>query len=241
MGKRGPAKQFTDEELRERRRARDRARHAANTDRMRAKNRAYHHANREQELARNRAFREENAAAIAATKKRLRSENAERLKLERRLHREATHAARLAYERARRESGADKENQKAWRERNAERERQRLAAWTKANAPKVRAKVARRRAQKLRATPAWADHDAIARIYDECVRVSRETGIPHEVDHFYPLISPIMCGLHVETNLRIVPRRVNRAKNNRVVEESLDEATFRIPDRPPREGAVAGL
>ena len=47
-------------------------------------------------------------------------------------------------------------------------------------------------------------------------RVGYETTeIKWEVDHIVPIKSKIVCGLHTEQNLRIVPRRVNRSKNNR--------------------------
>lgn len=64
------------------------------------------------------------------------------------------------------------------------------------------------------AMPAWVDRVAMEAIYAEAVRISRETGIPHEVDHIFPLQGKTVCGLHVETNLRVVTRSVNRAKSN---------------------------
>ena len=41
------------------------------------------------------------------------------------------------------------------------------------------------------------------------------TGVKWEVDHIVPLASRIVCGLHAETNLRVVPKLVNRIKGNR--------------------------
>lgn len=65
------------------------------------------------------------------------------------------------------------------------------------------------------ATPAWADIDKIKAIYSEAARLTIETGVPHEVDHFYPLQSNIGCGLHVEANLRIISKTENAAKSNK--------------------------
>ncbi len=48
----------------------------------------------------------------------------------------------------------------------------------------------------------------------------RETGIKHHVDYFYPLQGKTMCGLHVETNLRVIPALDNLRKSNRIVEEA---------------------
>lgn len=71
-------------------------------------------------------------------------------------------------------------------------------------------------ARKQEARPRWADVDAIAAIYAECARITRQTGIPHEVDHIVPLLGRDVCGLHVEGNLRVVPRHVNRRKSNKL-------------------------
>lgn len=71
-------------------------------------------------------------------------------------------------------------------------------------------------ARKQGARPRWADADAIAAIYAECARITRLTGIPHEVDHIVPLLGREVCGLHVEGNLRVVPRHVNRRKSNKL-------------------------
>lgn len=41
------------------------------------------------------------------------------------------------------------------------------------------------------------------------------TGIPHDVDHVVPLINDIVCGLHAETNVQVIPAVLNRSKGNR--------------------------
>lgn len=71
---------------------------------------------------------------------------------------------------------------------------------------------AKRRAAKANATPSWTDLAAIKAIYAEARRISRETGVPHEVDHIIPLRGREVCGLHVPHNLQILPRRENRKK-----------------------------
>ncbi len=78
----------------------------------------------------------------------------------------------------------------------------------------VNACGAARKARVLQATPVWADHDAIRNIYAEAARLTAETGIKHHVDHIYPLKSAVMCGLHVHTNLQILPWRENLSKSN---------------------------
>ncbi|WP_241065494.1 hypothetical protein [Achromobacter insuavis] len=73
----------------------------------------------------------------------------------------------------------------------------------------------RRRLLLRLATPAWADRKKIRAIYDERDRIELETGVPHDVDHVVPLVNTLVCGLHCEANLRIVPAAVNRSKSNK--------------------------
>lgn len=74
---------------------------------------------------------------------------------------------------------------------------------------------ANRRAAKLQATPKWASESLILAMYEECQLKSEETGIVHHVDHIVPLISDIVCGLHSEDNLQILPALDNLSKGNR--------------------------
>jgi hypothetical protein len=103
-----------------------------------------------------------------------------------------------------------------WMSRNADHQR-RMKKRYRAEKPHVQAALnAKYRASVKRATPSWADLKAIEGLYEEAARMTRETGIEHHVDHFYPLQSKVMCGLHVETNLRVIPAKINQAKGNRV-------------------------
>lgn len=77
------------------------------------------------------------------------------------------------------------------------------------------ARRAKRRSATLQRTPAWADHASIRAVYLEAARLSRTTGVPHHVDHLVPLQGARVCGLHVETNLQILPAKQNLSKGNR--------------------------
>lgn len=80
------------------------------------------------------------------------------------------------------------------------------------------AAAAKRRASLLQATPSWADFEAIQLFYSLASCFTEATGIPHEVDHFYPLQGEEVSGLHVPANLRVITRTDNRSKSNKVLE-----------------------
>lgn len=83
---------------------------------------------------------------------------------------------------------------KEWRKANPER-------WAALNSDKE----ARRRARK-RGT---SNGESLADIYSECRRVSKETGIPHHVDHIIPLSKG---GTHTRDNLQILTAEENLRK-----------------------------
>lgn len=67
------------------------------------------------------------------------------------------------------------------------------------------------------ATPDWANKDTIREIYENAVKLSVETGKRYEVDHIVPIKNKLVCGLHVEHNLRIVTFEENRSKSNKFI------------------------
>lgn len=73
-----------------------------------------------------------------------------------------------------------------------------------------------RQQRKRKAMPKWANVESIKAIYRQCAWVTRMTGIAHHVDHYYPLKNPLVCGLHNEYNLRIIPAAVNLSKGNQI-------------------------
>jgi hypothetical protein len=84
----------------------------------------------------------------------------------------------------------------------------------KIKASQANAKGARSRARRLNRCVAWADRKAIAWFYAEAIRLTKQTGIQHEVDHVIPLQGRTVSGLHVEGNLRVIPHKENRRKHN---------------------------
>ena len=107
----------------------------------------------------------------------------------------------------------------AWKAKNPERvaahNARSGAKWSKTNAGRRNAITAKRRAAIRQRMVPWADQEAIAAIYEMAARLSRETGVRHEVDHIIPLQGWLVSGLHVHQNLQIITRSQNRAKQNR--------------------------
>lgn len=67
-----------------------------------------------------------------------------------------------------------------------------------------------------RATPPWADRDAIKAIYVAASERSLNEGTEYHVDHIIPLRGKLVCGLHTPANLQIIPKTDNLRKGNRV-------------------------
>lgn len=119
---------------------------------------------------------------------------------------------------------------KAWYAANKEKRRVSQSSWQQENKEKVAviqrkygirhpdriaAKSMRRYAGKKRATPLWANTFFIEEIYALAELRTALTGCEWEVDHIVPLRSPNVCGLHVEHNLRVIPKSLNAHKHNR--------------------------
>lgn len=90
----------------------------------------------------------------------------------------------------------------------------RIRQWQQHNPDKVNAIIAKRRARKMQATPAWADEETIDSMYKLAMLFNR-TGINLHVDHVVPLQSDLVCGLHCEANLQLLPASDNQSKGNR--------------------------
>lgn len=64
-------------------------------------------------------------------------------------------------------------------------------------------------------TPKWANRFFLKEAYRLARLRTKMLGVAWEVDHIIPLNHPLVCGLHVETNIRVIPRFANRSRGNR--------------------------
>lgn len=110
--------------------------------------------------------------------------------------------------------------------RNRETRSGQYKEWAKLNGSLRRLTSAKRKAAMLRAIPVWADLAKMKAVYREAGRIQDLTGVRMHVDHIVPLQSVLVCGLHCEANLQIIPAIENESKRN-----------FWWPDMP--EQAVA--
>jgi hypothetical protein len=125
-------------------------------------------------------------------------------------------------ERAAHQKHKDKRNEysKLYREQNLEKTRALCRKWAKDNPLKMLETNAKRRAQKAKAIPAWANDEFDAFVMQEAYDVAKSrstaTGIPWHVDHVVPLRSEFVCGLHCSANIQVITAMENHVKGNRV-------------------------
>ena len=184
--------------------------------RKQAVNKAWRLAHREERLAYLARYyaAHQHAARLYAAEWRKRNREAHRASVKASYLKrpDARRAQRKAHDLA--NAATVRQSQQAYRLSHLAQVRAKNKRWIAANRGRFNALVAKRNAAKLRATPVWADRAAIDAIYAEAARRTRETGIAHAVDHYYPLLSPVVCGLHVEHNLRVITRSENSKKKN---------------------------
>lgn len=87
-----------------------------------------------------------------------------------------------------------------------------------------------------RCLPAWADLAKLVGFYVEALQRTRETGIAHEVDHYYPLLGETVCGLHVPLNVRVISAAANASKGNRLPDDAETWPPFDIERTPRKSG-----
>ena len=128
----------------------------------------------------------------------------------------------LVKERARAWASANPDKRKVsvdkWRTENLEQHNATNRNWNINNKPLKASLQAKRKSAILQRTPAW-DKDAhlIVAKYQLANMLTRETGIPHHVDHIIPLQGKKVSGLHTFANLRVIPGSDNVKKSNKYI------------------------
>jgi 5-methylcytosine-specific restriction endonuclease McrA len=112
----------------------------------------------------------------------------------------------------------------AWRDADPARAKALSKAWFAKNPEKYTAYMAKHRAKVALAVPLWVDWKAIDKIYYQAKKLTKKTGIEHQVDHIVPLNHPDVCGLHVPWNLQILTKAENLAKSNKFTPSLLQHA-----------------
>ena len=183
-------------------------------DCMCARSREYQEKNADKVKANKQAYRnsEEGKAVERAYAKKKYEENREEILAKHKEWEERNREYRLQYHRE--YNAAHREEAKLYRIKNRDRNSEYGRIWRLNNKGLNCAKTAKRRAALKRALPKWADLNAIKEIYKQA-SLLRAQGIDVHVDHIDPLQSDLVCGLHVETNLRIVPGKENLSRNNK--------------------------
>lgn len=94
------------------------------------------------------------------------------------------------------------------------------ASWYKNNPDRKRNKDSKRRAARLKSIPAWYDEwddFVFQEAHDLAASRQRETGIEWNVDHMIPLQAEMACGLHVASNVQVIPKFFNLSKKNKMI------------------------
>ena len=107
----------------------------------------------------------------------------------------------------------EKKRDYAWR--NREKFKEWNLRWAAKNKHVAAEGCRRRQVSKQQATPRWANRFFVQEAYALARLRTLALGEPWVVDHIVPIKSEIVCGLHNEFNLQVIPSRDNRAKSNR--------------------------
>lgn len=108
---------------------------------------------------------------------------------------------------------------KQFKARHPEKVAAERRAYKQANKGVINATTRRRQAAKMNRTPAWLTDDDLwlmQQAYELAQLRSTLFGFPWHVDHIYPLQGRRVSGLHVPTNLQVIPGADNCRKSNKV-------------------------
>jgi len=189
------------------------AHYQANKEQHHANGKKWRDANLEKAHAKEKILREKNRAVLRENYRRYVMKNPEVVKQRALKYREKNKD--VLAEKSKKYDAKRKEWFRAYAARYRLKNPEYQKTYAAVNVAKLNAKSRRRFALKLGATPEWANPFFIEEAYCLAQLRTKITGIPHEVDHIVPLQSKIVCGLHCEYNLQVIPSLSNRSKSNR--------------------------
>lgn len=108
---------------------------------------------------------------------------------------------------------------KAYRDKNKDKKKEYFKRYKTKNSVKVNAWNAKRRAAKIQRTPSWLTKDdywLLEQAYELAALRTKMFGFDWHVDHVLPLQGKTISGLHVPTNLQVIPGPENVKKGNRI-------------------------
>ena len=168
-------------------------------------------ANREKRRQQARDYYAANKDKCRAASDKWEAENAESIKARDAAYREANRDALNARSRA-------------WVSEHPERRSEITRKSQHGRNYKKAAQRAKKVAKERSALAPWANLFFIEEAYHLAALRTKMLGFKWEVDHIVPMSNDIVCGLHVENNLHVVPATHNRKKSN-----------WWWPDMPPIE------
>lgn len=184
-------------------------------DQVKASGAEYYATNRDYIRVKQRAYYAENRVSILAGHAARRAANPEYVRAYYRANAEQIKARTAAYAKANIAQIAARCHYR-WLTDESFRQaaRARLRAWKKLHPDRVNADTARRQLRLYQAYVSWADDELIQEFYALARLRTQLTGIAWQVDHIVPLNSDMVCGLHCEANLQVIPATTNLAKSN---------------------------
>lgn len=106
-----------------------------------------------------------------------------------------------------------------WRNKNRARLNNTQSLWRKNNSGHANFLSTQYQMKKQKRIPIWLtkeDLKEINEIYKLAEKLTKDTGISHEVDHIIPLNGKNISGLHCPQNLQILSKTDNRKKSNKI-------------------------
>lgn len=165
----------------------------------------WHANNKEKKKEYDRLYRDKNKEKIAKEKEEYAKKYPDRV-------------AKAKKEYKERNAEAIKEAGRKYAQLNAEKINRYSAIYRKNNVARIRYWAMKRHTAKLQRTPKWLtpdDYWMIEQAYELAVLRKKMFGFDWHVDHIIPLQGKLVSGLHVPTNLQVIPGRENSSKSNR--------------------------